>query len=114
MEVSMTDQNPEFKKLEKRLEGEPLVIGEYTLQPVADVTGWHIAVSGETGQGAGGLLRVTPLEVIVSKGEDEGYSIPLTSETEAAMKGIAQAAIFVAALCGFGIITAKLLGILRR
>ena len=110
----MTDQNPEFKKYEKRLEGEAMVVGAYTLQPVAQVTGWHATVSGETGRGAGALLRVTPLEVIVGKGEAEPYSISLASETDAAMQGIAQAGIVVAALCGFGIIIANFLRILRR
>ena len=104
----MTDQNPEFNKLEKRLEGQPMVIGEYTVQPVAQATGWYMTASGETGQGAGALLRITPLEVIVGKGEDEPYPIPLTDETEAALKGIAQAGFFVAALCWLGIISAKI------
>jgi hypothetical protein len=114
MEVSMTDQSPEFKKLEKRLEGEPMVIGAYTLQPVAQVNGWQVALSGETGQGAGGLLRVTPHEVIVSKADDQPYSILLISEMESVLQGIAQTGIFIAALCGFGIMIAKIMGLLRR
>ncbi|MFC1996806.1 hypothetical protein ACFLXI_04265 [Chloroflexota bacterium] len=104
----MTGQNPEFKKLEKRLEGESMVVGEYTVQPVAQVTGWYMTASGETGEGAGALLRVTPLEVVVGKGEDEPYPIPLTNETEAALKGIGLGGLFVAALCWFGIISAKI------
>ena len=31
----MTDPKPEFKKLEKRLEGESIVVDKYTVQPVA-------------------------------------------------------------------------------
>ena len=67
----MTNQNPEFKQFEKRLEGEPVIVGEYSLQPVAQVAGWHMTAKGETGQGAGALLRVKPLEVIVRKGDGE-------------------------------------------
>ena len=110
----MTDQNPEIKKFEKRLEGDPVVIGEYSVQPVAQVTGWHVTVSGEQGKGAGGLARVRPLEAVVSKGEDAPYTISLSSETEAALQGIAQAGIVVAALCGFGMIIAKTLGIFKE
>ena len=47
----MTNQNPEFKQFKKRLEGESLVVGQYSLQPVAQVAGWHITAKGETGQG---------------------------------------------------------------
>ena len=100
----MTGQNPEIKKLKKRLEGQAMVVGEYTLQPVAQVTGRYLTARGETGKGAGGGLRITPLEVIVGKGEDGPYPISLTNETEAALKGITVAGLLIAALCWFVII----------
>ena len=84
----MTNQNPEFKQFEKRLEGESVVVGEYSLQPVAQVAGWQMKAKGETGQGAGALLRVKPIEVIVSKGDGEPFPVHLTSETEEAIKGL--------------------------
>ena len=104
----MTDQNPNFKKLEKRLEGESMVVGEYTLQPVAQVTGWHMTARGETAEGAGALLRVSPLKVIVGKGDDEPYPVPTTNESQEAMKGIAIAGLSVAAICWFVIIGANI------
>jgi hypothetical protein len=104
----MTSQKPKFKQFEKRLVGESVVVGEYTVKPVAQVTGWHLTVRGETGEGAGAWLRVTPLEVIVGKGEDEPYPVPITNETQAAMKGIALGGLVVAALCWFVIIGAKI------
>ena len=100
----MTSQNPEFKKYEKQLVGDSVVVGEYTVQPVAQVTGWHMTARGETAEGAGALLRVTPLEVIVGKGEDEPYPVPITNESQEAMKGIAIAGLSVAAICCFVII----------
>ena len=100
----MTSQNPEFNQVEKRLEGESVVVGEYTLQPVAQVTGWHLTARGETAEGAGALLRVTPIEVIVGKGDDEPYPVPLTNESQEAMKGIAIAGLSIAAICWFVII----------
>ena len=113
-EGNMTNQNPEFKQVEKRLEGESVVVGEYSLQPIAQVTGWHITAKGETGQGAGALLRVKPLEVIVSKADGEPYPIHLTSESEEAMKGIAISALVIAALCSFIILGANILKILKE
>ena len=110
----MTNQNPEFKKLEKRLEGESIVVGEYNLHPVAQVAGWHITAKGETGQGAGALLQVKPIEVIVSKGDGEPYPIHLTSETEEAMKGIAISALVIAALCALIILGANIFRIFKE
>jgi len=86
----MTNQEPEFKPYEKRLVGEAVEIGEYSLQPIAQVTGRYMTASGETGDGAGALLRIRPHEVMVGKGEDEAYSISMTDETGEAIKGIAR------------------------
>ena len=110
----MTDPNPQFKKLEKRLEGQPFVAGQYTIQPVAQVSGGYLTVTGETGQGGGALLRITPQEVIVSKGQEEPYPISLENETDVAMKGIAQAGLFIAAICWFGIIVANILRLFKE
>ena len=110
----MTNKDPEFKKFEKRLEGESVVVGEYSLQPVAQVTGWHMMAKGETGQGAGALLRVKPLKVIVSKGDGEPYPIHLTSEAEEAMKGIAISALAIAAICSFIILGANIFRIFKE
>ncbi len=104
----MTSQKPEFKQFEKRLVGESVVVGEYTVQPVAQVTGWHMTARGETGEGAGAWLRVTPLEVIVGKGEDKPYPVPMTNETQAAIKGIALGGLLVFILCWFVIFGAKI------
>jgi hypothetical protein len=110
----MTDQNPEFKRLEKRLVGEPLVIDEYSIQPVAQVAGWQLKARGETGEGAGALLRVTPLEAIISKGEDEPYPILLASEAEEAMKGIALGGLVIAALCWIVILGANIFRFMKE
>ena len=104
----MTDQKPEIKKYEKRLEGQPVAIGDYTLQPVAQVSGWHLTAKGETAQGAGALLQLKPLEVLVSTGEAEPYALPLTDESQEALKAIAQAGLVVAVLCWVMIIAAKI------
>ena len=110
----MTDQNPAFKKLEKRLEGESMLVGAYSLQPVAQVTGWQLTAKGETAEGAGALLRVTPLEVMVAKGDDEPYPLPITNESQEAMKGIAFAGLSIAVLCWFAIIGANIFRLFKE
>ena len=97
----MTNQNPEFKKLEKRLEGQSIVVGEYTIQPIAQVSGWHMTAKGETAEGAG-------------KGEDEPYPVPLTDESQEAMKGIAMAGLSVAIICWIVIIGAKIFELFKE
>jgi hypothetical protein len=113
-EVIMTNQKPEIKQIEKRLVGESLGIGEYTLQPVAQLTGRYLTARGETGEGAGALLHLTPLEVLVGAGEAEPYALPLTNESQEAMKGIAQAGLMVAVVCWVLIIAAKIFRFTRR
>jgi hypothetical protein len=110
----MTGKNPEFKKLEKRLEGESIVVGEYTVKPVAQVTGRHVIARGETGKGVGGGLRITPLEVIVGKGEDEPYPISLTNEKETVLKGFVIAGLLIAALCWFVIIAVNVFKLFKE
>ena len=104
----MTSQKPEFRQLEKRLIGESVVVGEYTVQPVAQLTGRYMTAGGETGEGAGAWIRVTPLEVIVGKGEAEPYPVPMTNETQAALKGIALGGLLITALCWFVIIGSRI------
>ena len=73
--------------------------------PAAQVTGGYLTVKGETGQGAGALLRIQPIEVIVSKGDEGPYPVPITNEAGEALKAIAQAGFLVTALC-WGVILA--------
>ena len=105
----MTDQKPKVKQFEKRLVGEPVVVGEYTIQPVAQVTGWHMTGRGESGEGVGGWLRVTPLEVLVGKGEDEPRPVLLTNETQATLEGIALGGLLIATLGWFLILGTKII-----
>jgi uncharacterized spore protein YtfJ len=104
----MTDQKPKIKQFKKRLVGEPVVVGEYTLQPVAQVTGWYTTARGESGEGVGGWLRVTPVEVLVGKGEDETRPVPLTNETQATLQRIARGGLLIAALSWIVILAVKI------
>ena len=100
----MTDQQPEFKEIDKQLVGEPIAVAKYTLQPVAQVTGQRMSIEGETGGGAGALLRVTPVKVIVSESDGKEYEVPITDDSREVVHQIAQAGLLVAAVCGLAII----------
>jgi len=104
----MIDQKPKFKQFRKRLVGEPVVAGDYTVQPVAQVTGWYMKARGETGQGVGAWLRVTPVEVLVGKGEEEPHPVPLTNETQATLQGIVLEGLLIVALSWIVILGVKI------
>jgi len=106
----MTDQQPEFKEIDKQLVGEPIAVAKYTLQPVAQVTGQRMSIEGETGGGAGAWLRVNPVKVIVCEDGGKEYEVSITDDTREAVQQIAQAGLLVAAVCGLAIIGIKILG----
>ena len=104
----MTNQKPIFKQFEKRLEGDAVVVGEYTVQPVAQVIGRYMTARGESGEGVGAWLRVTPVEVLVSKGEDELRPVLLTNETQTTLQGIVRGGLLIAVIGWIGILGAKI------
>ncbi len=84
--------------------GEPVVVGKYTLQPVAQVTGQCTSGESETWSGAGAWLRVTPIKVIVCENDGEKYEVPIIDDTREALQEIVRGGLLVAALCGLAII----------
>ncbi len=93
----MTNPGPS-RRIERRLVGEPIPVGERTIQPVARVTGWRGSKQGETGGGAGAWLRVTPVEVMVREGNGTEYRIPITDPTRETERRMVLAALLVAVL----------------
>jgi len=80
-------------RIEKRIAGQPLIVGERTVTPVAQVAGW--VASG----GAGAWLRVMPIEAVVREGDGAEHRVPITDPTREAIRGIILSAILVAAVC---------------
>jgi hypothetical protein len=78
--------------------GEPMTVGERTIQPVARVAGWRTA-GGNASGGAGAWLRVTPVELVVREGEINEYRIPITDGTRTVRRRMAVAALLVAVGC---------------
>lgn len=95
----MQDRGRTPTRIEKRIAGQPITVGERTIQPAAQVAGWVGSGGGETGGGAGAWLRVTPVEVVVREGDGTEHRVPITDPTREAMRGIVLSAFLVAAVC---------------
>jgi hypothetical protein len=85
-------------KIDRILVGDPVVAGGRTFRPVARVGGWLGGGHGEQGWGLGGWLRVRPLEVRVSDPGGEEYTVSISDPTGDAVRRIALAGLFVAAV----------------
>ncbi|MFQ5594794.1 MAG: hypothetical protein ACE5HA_11670 [Anaerolineae bacterium] len=95
----MQDPGRRPTRIKKRIAGQPIKVGERTIQPVAQVTGWAGSGGDETGGGAGAWLRVTPIEVVVHETDGAEWRVPITDPTREAMRGIVLSALLVAAVC---------------
>lgn len=95
----MTDRGPTRTRIERQLVGEPIRVGERTIQPVARVTGWHGSGGSETDGGAGVWLHVTPIEVVVHESDGNEHRVSVTDPTREAMRGIVSSALMVAVVC---------------
>lgn len=88
-----------MSKIEKRLVGDPVAVGERTIQPVARVSGWHGSGGSDAEGGAGTWLRVTPVEVMVRESDGTSYHVPVVNGTRQAMRGMILVALAVAGIC---------------
>jgi hypothetical protein len=92
-------RKPGLKRIDRRIYGAPLTVGERTLHLVARAVGWYGGPSDAAGSRSGAWWRLTPVEVIVREEDGSEYALTLTDETAQAMRGIRIAAVFVAAVC---------------
>jgi len=99
MEPSPTGQMPKRQRIDRQLLGEPISVGDRTIQPVARMGGWYGSQYGPTGGGAGAWLRLSPVEVIVQESDGSERRVPVTDPTREAMRAIAQSGLIVAGLC---------------
>lgn len=86
-------------RIKKRIAGQPITVGERTIQPVAQVAGWVGSGGSETGGGAGAWLRVIPIEVAVREADGTERRIPVTDPTREAVRGIVLSALLLAIVC---------------
>ena len=93
----MNPQNP--TRIKQRIAGQPITVGERTIQPVAQVAGWVGSGGNTTGGGAGGWLRITPIEIAVREADGTEQRIPITDPTRETMRGMVLSTLLVAILC---------------
>lgn len=94
----MENETSRPRKIDKRLEGKPILVGKHSVQPVARLSGIIGFGGGENGSGGGGWLNLRPQEVIVreSKGAEQRLALP--DATGIAVRGVAAAGMAVAAV----------------
>lgn len=85
-------------RIDRRLLGDPIQIDSRSVRPVARLHGRLGSGGGQTGGGAGGVLRLEPVEVIVRAADGAESSVALPDPTAQALRGMAGAAVAVAAL----------------
>lgn len=72
----------------KEVVGEPIVVGERTIRPVARVSTRALHFQMQSGGMAGVGLRISPREAIVREGDGTEYRIALVDPTERVMRAI--------------------------
>ena len=89
---------PSSTKVDRRIEGEPIVSGGRRIQPVARLVGWEMDGEKRTGSFVSRVGRLTPLEVQVDHdGEQEVISID--DPLQEPIRGILAVGALVSAVC---------------
>ncbi len=92
-------------EVEREMIGEPIVVGERTIRPVARVSTRILNFQAQGGSMTGVGLRISPREAIVREGDGTEYRISLVDPTAKTMRAIA----LVALLAPLGYIFLRLL-----
>ncbi len=80
------------RRIDRRLAGQPIKLGERTVQPVARVTGW----GGTAGENAGGAwLHAKPVEVLVTDENGQIYRVPIVVAKNDTLRWLALAGVLV-------------------
>ncbi len=89
---------PSSTKVDRRIEGEPIVSGGRRIQPVARLVGWEMDGDERTGSFVSRVGRLTPLEVQVDHdGEQEVISID--DPLQEPLRGILAVGALVSVVC---------------
>ena len=105
----MNTPSPKPRKIDKRLQGEPIQAGGRTVEPVARLSGFIGWGGGEDGSGGGGWLKLTPQEVIVRDAKGAEQRLDLNDPTAIALRGVAMAGMAVAVVSWLVMILAWML-----
>ena len=86
-------------RIDRELMGEPITVGERTIQPVARLRGWAGGADGAQGGGGAAWLSVRPVEVIVREADGSENRVPITDPAAMAVRGVVMPALAVAGVC---------------
>lgn len=84
--------------IDRRIEAEPITVGERTVQPVARLTGKRFGTGNEQGSFSAMAAQLKPLEIVVRQGEEE-HTIPIVEEQREPLRALLITAGAVAAAC---------------
>ncbi len=91
--------------------GEPQEIAGFKIQPVARLTGWHW--TSRNGNAGGGVMRLSPIEVVVQDANGGEQRLALPNPTRGALLGMLAGGIGVAAVCSLVMLVVSLIGAKR-
>ncbi|MEM7126397.1 MAG: hypothetical protein AAF702_08740 [Chloroflexota bacterium] len=89
-------QQPPSTKIDQRLEGPPIVVGQRTIRPIAKITGRQQVVPN--GSFAGVWGRVSPETILVQDGEEE-YTVSMSDPERVSWQGYLMGALAVSGTC---------------
>jgi hypothetical protein len=93
------DRNPKPPaKIARRLEGEPVHVGDRFVQPVGRLTGKPLHAGGAPGGFSGVVAHLQPVEIVVRQG-DATQTIPIADPQKAALRDLVMAGLAVCIGC---------------
>lgn len=91
MALPMRGRDRKATRIQRRLVGEPTVVGDRTIQPVAQMAGWYLSTGTEPNGGAGAGGRVAPRGYIRIASDGVKFE-PIMDQARIALAGIAMSA----------------------
>jgi hypothetical protein len=98
----MGKEAPSSTKVDRRVEGEPLVFGGRRIQPVAHLVGWEMDGDERAGSFVSRVGRLTPLEVQIDHGgmqEGAQEVISIDDPLQEPLRGILAVGALVSVVC---------------
>lgn len=87
-----------WAKINRRLEGEPIPVGDRIVQPVGRLIGKQISAGDGHGGFAGVKAQLHPLEIVVRE-DDEEYTVPMVDPQQDPLRGILMVGVAVCMGC---------------
>lgn len=86
-------------KVDRLLDGEPIIAAGHTIRPLARLHGWTGGSSGPHGAWGGSWLCLTPVAAIVRRADGSETCVPIADARREALRGIVATGLLAAGLC---------------